>query len=103
MIRSTVICLFILLTSCSDDAEYNLNNPKIKEALNKKRAAYENEILTICRNEVLNRASQYVDSVIAAEMYFHLSDSIVFPDKPIKPQSLGKIIVPDTIVARPIF
>ena len=103
MIRSLGLCLIIFFSACSEDAEYNLNNPRIKEAINKKRAVYANEILTNCKNEVLNRASQYVDSIIAAEMYFQLSDSIVFPDKPIKPQSLGKIIVPDTIVAKPIF
>lgn len=53
--------------------------------------------------DILARAEIYVDSIISAEINFQLSDSIVFPEKPVKPGWPGPIIIPETIRARPIF
>ncbi|MGB4958373.1 MAG: hypothetical protein WBO36_02795, partial [Saprospiraceae bacterium] len=60
-------------------------------------------ILGTCFDDILRRADAHVDSLITAEINYQLSDSIVFPPKPIKPDWPGKIIVPDSITARPIF
>ncbi len=93
----------VVLSSCGEEEILNITNPKIKNALDKRRAIYAQEILKTCRAEVIKTASTYVDSLVAAEMFLQLSDSIVFPEKPIKPPSIGKIIISDTIRARPIF
>jgi len=99
--------LILLLTifSCSDkdSTELNINNPKIEEALEKRKAEYAREILDNCQRDILAKAEIYVDSIISAEINFQLSDSIVFPEKPIKPGWPGPIIVPETIQAKPIF
>ena len=61
------------------------------------------EILDNCHRDILAKAEIYVDSIITAEINFQLSDSIVFPEKPLKPGWPGPIFVPETIRAKPIF
>jgi hypothetical protein len=51
----------------------------------------------------LEKATVYVDSLIAAEISYQLSDSIVFPPKPMKPTSPGPIIIRDTVKAKPVW
>ncbi|MBC7885782.1 MAG: hypothetical protein H7X99_09920 [Saprospiraceae bacterium] len=104
MKKLLLFVIFISLYSCSgDDLILNSDNPKIYKALQKKKQEYASEIWANCRKEALIRADQYVDSLISTEIAFQLSDSIVFPQKPPKPQSLGKIILTDTSKAKPIF
>lgn len=101
--RMTIILLIGLLGCHQSDNDLTIANPKIKAALDRRKAEYKNEILTNCAREVYEKAKVYVDSVIAAEINYQLSDSIVFPPKPIKPPSPGPIIIADTIRARPMF
>jgi hypothetical protein len=97
--------LLITVYSCSDvdTKDLNINNPKIRSALEKRKSEYAAEILENCRRDVLAKAEIYVDSLISAEINFQLSDSIVFPEKPVKPEWPGPIIVPETIMAKPIY
>jgi hypothetical protein len=44
-----------------------------------------------------------VDSLISEQISFRLSDSIIFPEKPLKPEFPGPVIVSDTLIARPII
>ncbi|MBK8888557.1 MAG: hypothetical protein IPN46_19325 [Saprospiraceae bacterium] len=92
----------ILLVSCSEEQDLSIHNEKIKNALEKRKNEYKKEILDNCQRDVYEKAKVYVDSLISAEINFQLSDSIVFPPKPIKPLSPG-LIVPDTIKTKPIF
>jgi hypothetical protein len=103
--RKTIlfIILFTFVGCAEKEIDMTINNPLIKHAYDKKKKEYAEETLLNCRKQILDRAEFYVDSLIAAEIDFQMSDSIVFPLKPIKPASLGKIIVPDTIMAKPIF
>lgn len=93
----------IFIFGCNQEQDLSINNIKIKKAYLKRNEAYKEEVLSKCKQEMIEKATSYVDSLISAEIEYQLSDSIVFPEKPVKPQSLGKIIVSDTIVARPIF
>ncbi|MBK8053065.1 MAG: hypothetical protein IPK35_07305 [Saprospiraceae bacterium] len=96
--------LLIGLVSCDDTAVVlDINNPKIKEAYENRRREYINENLKNCRQDIIGKAGIYVDSLIAAEIDYRINDSIIFPEKPIKPEWPGAIIVPDSIKARPIF
>jgi len=79
------------------------DNPKIKEALEKRKQDYIADIIYNCQIDMYQRASKYVDSLIAAEIYFQISDSIVFPPKPEYPGWPGPIILNDTLKARPII
>jgi hypothetical protein len=100
----TIVIGFLLMIGCGqDNQDLTVTNPKIGKALEKRKLEYKKDILLNCQREVFERAKIYVDSLIAAEINFQLSDSIVFPPKPIKPASPGPIIVPDTIKARPVF
>ena len=104
-IRLFKILSLITVFSCSDvdSNDLNINNPKINQALEKRKAEYAKEILDKCHRDILAKAEIYVDSIISAEINFQLSDSIVFPEKPLKPGWPGPIIVPETIRAKPIF
>ena len=95
----------LVFVSCSDNKSTNLNieNPRIRAALERRKADYATEVMSNCRQDVLLRAETYVDSMISADIDFSINDSIVFPEKPIKPEWPGSIIVPDTIKARPLF
>lgn len=96
--------LLIAVISCKQDENaFTIKNEKIRLAVEARKAEYRKEILGICQRDVYEQAKVYVDSLIAAEINFQLSDSIVFPPKPIKPPSPGPIIVPDTIKAKPVF
>mgnify|MGYP000897760286 CR=1 FL=1 len=99
------IIAFMTLVSCNknENTELNIKNPKIKTALEKRKTEYAKEILEKCRRDILEKAEIYVDSLISAEIIFQLSDSIVFPPKPEKPNWPGPIQVPETIRATPIL
>lgn len=100
-------CIFLLiffLGSCNtNNPDLTLNNPKIYAALEKRKQDYINSVLETCQFESYQRAIDYVDSLVAAEITFQLSDSIVFPPKPDYPGWPGPIILNDTLVAYPIF
>lgn len=99
-----LVLVIALIYGCAQDNQYlSIANPKIVKAIEKRKIEYKKDILANCQREVLEKAKIYVDSLIAAEINFQLSDSIVFPPKPIKPASPGPIIVSDTIKARPVF
>jgi len=105
-LRPFFFILVVYFCSCNtldESSGLNINNPRIKDALEKRKSTYAKEILGNCRRDILARAEIYVDSIISAEINFQLSDSIVFPEKPVKPGWPGPIIIPETIRARPIF
>ncbi len=98
------ILTLIILTSCQDQTgNLTIQNVKIKAALDKRKEEYKNQILSRCTTEAILKAEEYVDSLISEEISYRLSDSIIFPDKPLKPYSPGKISITDTIRARPII
>ncbi len=99
------LLLLLVIISCSDNAStiLTIDNPRIRAAFEKRKAEYAAEVMRNCQQDVLLRAETYVDSIISADIDFRINDSIVFPEKPIKPDWPGAIIVSDTIKARPLF
>jgi hypothetical protein len=95
--------LILLFISCSGYDNLTESNPRIKDALEKRKAIYKKQIMDNCKRDMLEKATVYVDSLIAAEISYQLSDSIVFPPKPMKPTSPGPIIIRDTVKAKPVW
>jgi len=98
-----VICLLISMIACEEKIILTINNPKIKSELINRQKIFRDAQLAKCRLDVIESAQNYVDSLISTESVFRINDSIVFPEKPIKPQSLGPITINDTLRAKPIF
>ena len=94
----------ILLPACNGtDETMDIRHPKLREAFENRKPAFINEEMTNSKEDILNKAEIYVDSVIAAEIDYRISDSIIFPEKPFRPEWPGDILVPDSIKAKPIF
>ena len=99
----TIFSLVFLISCQEETSNLTIQNIKIKEALDKRKEEYKHQILSRCTTEAILKAEEYVDSLISEEISFRLSDSIIFPEKPLKPFSPGKITISDTIRARPIL
>jgi hypothetical protein len=97
-----VLCCTLLATGCISGEE-KIRENLVLQVLELRRNEFMSEQLAACRKEVVIRAEAFADSLIAEEISFRLSDSIIFPEKPIKPEFIGPIIISDTAVARPIF
>jgi hypothetical protein len=97
------ITSMIVLFSCAGEDNLTESNLRIKEALEKRKTMYRKEIMENCKRDMVEKATLFVDSLISAEISYQLSDSIVFPPKPIKPASPGPIIIRDTVKAQPVW
>jgi hypothetical protein len=103
-LKNLICIIWVIQASCSNnDDQLNVNNLKIKTAFENRKAEFINENMTNCKEDILYKAGIYVDSIIAAEIDYRISDSIIFPEKPLRPDWPGDIIVPDSIKAKPIF
>lgn len=99
-----LLYITILLTSCQvEEDTYTLENPRIKEALDKRKEAYAEVFKKNCIREVNEQADKYVDSLVTAEIFFRVSDEVVFPTKPLKPAFENPDIIKDSLCASPIF
>jgi hypothetical protein len=96
--------LVIMLISClSEKPELTEQNPNIRQALEKRKQQYISSVMETCRTDVYQKAAEYVDSLIAAEISFQLSDSIVFPPRPIYPGWPGPILLQDSFHVSPLL
>lgn len=100
---ASLYILVLLLLSCfSEKVELSEQNPKIKLALEKRKQQYIASVMETCRTDVYQKAAEYVDSLIAAEISFQLSDSIVFPPRPQYPGWPGPILLKDSFIVAPL-
>ncbi|MCE2789040.1 MAG: hypothetical protein LW630_03900 [Saprospiraceae bacterium] len=91
-----------LLTACAPDpSAFTEKNPAIREALERRRQQYAAEVMDQCRREAIKKADAYVDSILTAEIQIRISDSILFPEKPLRPSNPGPVKFNDTLRARP--
>lgn len=81
----------------------NISNTKIANALNLRKEEFIHSQLKICKANINSEAQKYVDSLVSAEFLLVLSDSVFFPDRPIRETPFVPVVVPDTIRANPIF
>lgn len=95
--------LTLMILGCTNNNQLDANHPKVKKILALKKRAYIEDQFQICRRDLLEKASIYVDSLISEEISYQLSDSIVFPPRPERPTWPGKIKLVDTLRAKPIF
>jgi hypothetical protein len=103
MSRIYLFCSILLLASCTEEVSLDIQNPKIKAALDKKIATYKIEMAAQCRKDIINRASMTADSIVSVDNIMNLAGLSAFPDKPPKPDFPGAIIIKDTIKAVQIF
>jgi len=99
------VSLICMVGSCTEleETQLNINNPRIRKSLEDRIKDYETEYLINCRRDMVEKAGVYVDSLIAEEINYQLSDSIVFPPKPDRPAWPGVIVLSDNEKAKPIF
>jgi hypothetical protein len=104
MRNAIYLFLVIIIISCQVKEEmYTLENPGIKTALDKRKEAYAEVFMKNCTREINEQADRYVDSIVSAEIYFRVSDEVVFPAKPVRPEFENPDDFQDTLYARPLF
>lgn len=96
------VAIVCLISGCRD-TEKITGVALINSYLEEKNMDYINEVIQNCKKEQILLAEQFVDSLISEQISFRLSDSIIFPEKPFKPEFIGPIEISDTLVARPIY
>ncbi|MEZ4911520.1 MAG: hypothetical protein R2774_11755 [Saprospiraceae bacterium] len=93
---------FALFASCKE-APLNIENQRIKAALDKKKEEYILSQLKQCKRDIVAKAEQNVDSLVASEFLLVLSDSVIFPERPAREIPYIDVIIADTLKANPIF
>lgn len=100
----SLILVSLVWVSCDNGtSDLSINNQRIQNELQKRKQEYLASVLENCNVEMFQKATDYVDSLIAAELAYQLSDSIVFPPKPEYPGWPGPILLNDTLKAQPIL
>lgn len=74
---------------------------RIAKVLAEKNEKYRQRLLRDCRENTLDEAIMYVDSIVSSELSF--SDTLRIPTRPGKPLTPEKIILNDSLKASPIF
>lgn len=88
-------------TRTSLDEESNIP-PIVAEYLKERLDSYMATRKKNCIKEILEDAEAHVDSTIINEINIHVLDTLIFPEKPIKPPYPGKIILDDTTKIAPV-
>jgi len=99
-------CIFFLalLLCLSCQEEINRDDMKIiNEKLEEKNRRYTNDILKICRQEIVQNAERYVDSLFAEQIQLTLNDTVYFPLKPERVVTKDTSVWNDTVKIKPIF
>lgn len=75
----------------------------VRNRLDDERQKYMNERKTVCMVNVLVRAEDFVDSVLADSIKFRIVDNLFFPDRPLRPTHPGVIHLNDSMKIRPLL
>lgn len=97
-----LFAISFLCFSCQEEINHDdqeIINIKLKE----KNRRYSNDILKICRQEIVQNAERYVDSLFAEQIQLTLNDTIYFPLKPERPVIRDTASWNDTIKIKPMF
>lgn len=102
------LALIVSFSSCTkfeDEEKEELSenglSPRMEAELQRKLSSFKTLIITRCKDEAVQDAIDYVDSLVAEELKILSSDTLKFPNKPIKPQLPEKIILDDsTVISR---
>ena len=91
--------LFFACLGNEDEIDHVLIEKKLLEEANN----YKKLRLLNCREEVMNDAEMYVDSIMLHEINFNIGGNLAFPGRPMKPQYIGRISLNDTTKPRPFL
>lgn len=88
--RTLVIGLFFLLASCG----LELPDSKVitKEIYDERVSQLKKERQERCKKEAFERAEAIVDSIVHDMLQIGLTDTLDFPEKPIRPEAPDHII-----------
>lgn len=96
-----------IVHSCDKNNDENLPPGAVpaivRNRLNDEREKYMNERKTVCMVNVLVRAEDFVDSVLADSIKFRIVDNLFFPDRPLRPTHPGVIHLNDSMKIRPLL
>lgn len=99
-----IITWLVFHISCMEEKpDLTEQNPRIKQALEQRKSQYISTVLESCKAHLYQEASEYVDSLVASEISFQLSDSIVFPPRPLYPGWPGPVVLKDPFHVSPLF
>ena len=74
--------------------------PLMHKTYEDKVTSYINTRKHKCLEKILLDAETYVDSIIINEINIKLLDTIIFPEKPLKPDFPNRIILEDTTIVK---
>jgi len=77
--------------------------PLVQKELDRKIQKYMKTILDKCRDEAIEEAEFYIDSLVAEEIKLQAGDTLRFPAKPPRPYLGAPIILNDSTEIAPIF
>ena len=97
----TILSSVFLLSFFQEQTEYERFTPLMKERYDSAVNEYLSNRRTKCFESILEDAESYVDSVIINEINILLLDTIIFPQKPQKPNYPDTIILNDSINIKP--
>lgn len=87
-IKHIVLLFLFTISACNNDAK--ITPPLTREELiakkfNERIRIFKNNKIKKCRDKALIRAGKHVHKIMIAEFKHLLKDTLVFPDKPIRP------------------
>lgn len=97
----TMLFSILLLSSFQPNDKETSFTPLMQERYDKAVKSYFEERRKKCLESILNDAETYVDSVIINEINILLLDTIIFPEKPVKPTYPDTIILNDSVLIQP--
>ena len=97
----TLLSSLLLLSFFQEQSEYENFTPLMKERYDSAVNEYLTNRRIKCHENILEDAESFVDSVIINEINILLLDTIIFPQKPQKPNYPDTIILNDSINIKP--
>ncbi len=74
----------------------------VQKELEKKLSKYKKNKRDACLKKVLRDAEIHVDSIIIKEINIRVVDTLVFPEKPVRPNYPKEIVLNDSVKIEPL-
>lgn len=103
-----LVLFFIYSFAQADDVKpvskpANKTSSLVERKIQEKLEKFEKTILDRCRQEAIDDAEIFVDSLVSEEIKLHGGDTLYFPSKPTRPGLPEKITLNDSTAIIPIL
>lgn len=96
-----LIGMILMFSACVEEA--TPGDALVLQRLGEKKKDYLNDMLDRCRQDAIQRAEMYVDSLLSEQIQISVNDTVQFPLKPERPD-LVPLPAPDKFIKpEPIF